>query len=84
MSNLKLSLTLHVDPSSDVVTPWSTQRARSSGPDPGRRRAVRAPALVGASRVLTQEDIDAFAADARTQRVHDVVDALDYRIRKAV
>jgi hypothetical protein len=34
-------------------------------------------------RALTQEDIDAFAADARTQRVHDVVDALDYRIRKA-
>lgn len=35
-------------------------------------------------RALTQEDIDAFAADARRQRVHDVVDALDYRIRRAL
>lgn len=35
-------------------------------------------------RPLTSEDIDAFAADARRQRLHDVVDALDYRIRKAV
>jgi hypothetical protein len=35
-------------------------------------------------RALTQEDVDAFAADARRQRVHDVLDALDYRIRKAV
>lgn len=35
-------------------------------------------------RALSQEDIDAFAADARRQRVHDVVDALDYRIRRAL
>jgi hypothetical protein len=35
-------------------------------------------------RALTQEDIDAFAADARRQRVHDITDALDFRIRKAV
>jgi hypothetical protein len=35
-------------------------------------------------RALTKEDVEQFAADARRQRVHDVVDALDYRIRKAV
>lgn len=35
-------------------------------------------------RVLTQEEIDAFAADARRQRLHDVVDAIEYRIRRAV
>lgn len=35
-------------------------------------------------RAITQADVDAFAADARRQRVHDLVDALDYRIRKAV
>jgi hypothetical protein len=35
-------------------------------------------------RAITQADIDAFAADARRQRIHDIVDALDYRIRKAV
>jgi hypothetical protein len=35
-------------------------------------------------RALTQEDIDAFAADAKVQRIHDVVDALDHRIRKAM
>jgi hypothetical protein len=35
-------------------------------------------------RPITQEDIEAFAADARRQRVHDITDALDFRIRKAV
>jgi hypothetical protein len=35
-------------------------------------------------RPITQEDIEAFAADARRQRVNDITDALDFRIRKAV
>jgi hypothetical protein len=35
-------------------------------------------------RPITPEDISAFSADARAQRVHDVVDALDFRVRRAV
>jgi hypothetical protein len=35
-------------------------------------------------RAVTAEDIQSFAADARAQRAHDVVDALDFRIRRAV
>lgn len=35
-------------------------------------------------RKLKQSDINAFAADARVQRIHDVVDALDYRVRRGV
>ena len=36
------------------------------------------------TRVLTRADIEAFAADARRQRVHDIVDALHHRISKAM
>lgn len=35
-------------------------------------------------RAIAQEDIDSFARDAREQRAHDVVDALDHRIRSSV
>lgn len=35
-------------------------------------------------RAITAADIASFAADVRTQRIHDVVDALDFRIRRAV
>jgi hypothetical protein len=35
-------------------------------------------------RPITPQDIQSFAADARAQRVHDVADALDFRIRRAV
>lgn len=35
-------------------------------------------------RAITPEDVDSFSRDARAQRVHDVVDALDHRIRRAV
>lgn len=35
-------------------------------------------------RAVTAEDIRSFSADARAQRIHDVVDALDFRIRRAV
>lgn len=34
-------------------------------------------------RAITPEDIASFSSDARSQRVHDVVDALDHRIRRA-
>lgn len=70
----------------------SDQRRRDAIVDAARTLEDLSPAGVEAfvrrrwsgRRVLTQEDIDAFAADARRQRVHDVVDALDFRIRKAV
>jgi hypothetical protein len=70
----------------------SDQRRRDAVVDAARTLEDLTPAGVeqfvrrrwSGRRVLTQEDIDAFAADARTQRVHDVVDALDFRIRKAV
>jgi hypothetical protein len=35
-------------------------------------------------RAIAQEDIDSFAKDAREHRAHDVVDALDHRIRRGV
>jgi hypothetical protein len=35
-------------------------------------------------RPITPQDLSSFSADARSQRVHDVVDALDHRIRRAV
>jgi hypothetical protein len=35
-------------------------------------------------RSITPEDIQSFSADARAQRVHDVADALDFRIRRSV
>lgn len=35
-------------------------------------------------RAVTPQDVQSFAADARAQRVHDVVDALDFRIRRQV
>lgn len=35
------------------------------------------------TKVLTEADVEAFAADAQRQRVEDVVDALDYRLRRA-
>jgi hypothetical protein len=33
-------------------------------------------------RPITAEDFAAFSADARAQRLHDVVDALDHRVRR--
>jgi hypothetical protein len=70
----------------------SEQRRRDAVVDAARTLSDLTPAGVEAfvrkrwrgTRVLTREDIEAFAADARRQRVHDVADALDYRIRKAV
>jgi hypothetical protein len=70
----------------------SDQRRRDAVVDAARTLSDLSPAGVeqfvrrrwSGRRALTQADIDAFAADARIQRVHDVVDALDYRIRKAV
>jgi hypothetical protein len=35
-------------------------------------------------RSVTPQDIQSFSADARVQRAHDVADALDFRIRRAV
>lgn len=35
-------------------------------------------------RSITPSDIQSFSADAREQRVHDVADALDFRIRRSV
>jgi len=35
-------------------------------------------------RAVASEDFASFSSDARKQRVHDVVDALDFRIRRAV
>jgi hypothetical protein len=35
-------------------------------------------------RPITEEDISSFAADARAHRADDVVDALDFRIRRAI
>src|SRR3954453_12647745 len=35
-------------------------------------------------RAITPEDVESFSRDARAQRVHDVVDALDHRIRRFV
>lgn len=35
-------------------------------------------------RSITPQDIQSFSADARAQRVHDVADALDFRVRRAV
>jgi len=76
-----------VDPSEG-----SDQRRRDAITDAARTLEDLSPAGVeqfvrrrwAGRRALNQDDIDAFAADARRQRVHDVVDALDFRIRKAV
>jgi hypothetical protein len=76
-----------VDPSAG-----SAQRRRDAVVDAARELDDLSPAGVEqfvrrrwrGDRPLTQEDIDAFAADARRQRVHDITDALDFRIRKAV
>lgn len=70
----------------------SDQRRRDAVVDAARTLDDLSPAGVEAfvrrrwrgDRAITQADIEAFAADARRQRVHDVTDALDYRIRKAV
>ena len=35
-------------------------------------------------RAVTAEDFESFSADARAQRVHDVADAIDHRIRRAI
>jgi uncharacterized protein (DUF1810 family) len=35
-------------------------------------------------RAIAPDDVESFSKDARAQRVHDVVDALDHRIRRAV
>jgi hypothetical protein len=35
-------------------------------------------------RQITPEDFQSFSADARAQRIHDVVDALDFRVRRSV
>lgn len=35
-------------------------------------------------RAITQDDVDSFSKDAREHRTHDVVDALDHRIRRGV
>jgi hypothetical protein len=35
-------------------------------------------------RRLTPEDVQSFSADARAQRIHDIVDALDFRVRRSV
>jgi hypothetical protein len=70
----------------------SEQRRRDAVVDAARTIEDLSPAGVEqfvrqrwrGDRAITQADIDAFAADARRQRIHDLVDALDYRIRKAV
>lgn len=70
----------------------SEQRRRDAVVDAARTLDDLTPAGVEAfvrrrwsgRRALTQAEIGAFAADARRQRLHDVVDAVDFRIRKAV
>lgn len=70
----------------------SEQRRRDAVTDAARTIEDLSPAGVekfvrgrwSGRRAITQADIDAFSADARAQRLHDVVDALDYRIRKAI
>jgi hypothetical protein len=70
----------------------SDQRRRDAVADAARSLEDLSPAGVEqfvrrrwrGDRAISQEDIDSFAADARAQRVHDAVDALDHRIRRAV
>jgi len=70
----------------------SDQRRRDAVVDAARTLDDLSPAGVetfvrkrwSGRRALTQDDIDHFAADARVQRIHDVVDAIDFRLRKAV
>jgi hypothetical protein len=70
----------------------SDQRRRDAVVDAARTLEDLSPAGVerfvrekwAGRRAITQEDIDAFAADAKVQKIHDVVDALDHRIRKAM
>lgn len=70
----------------------SAQRRRDAVADAARTLDDLSPAGVEqfarrrwrGDRQITPEDIASFASDARAQRAHDVVDALDYRIRRDV
>jgi hypothetical protein len=70
----------------------SEQRRRDAVADAARSLEDLSPAGVEqfvrrrwrGDRAISQQDIESFAKDARTQRVHDAVDALDHRIRRAV
>jgi hypothetical protein len=70
----------------------SAARRRDSVVDAARTLEDLSPAGVEAfvrrrwrgDRAVTAEDFASFSADARAQRVHDVADAIDHRIRKAV
>lgn len=69
----------------------SEQRRRDAVADAARTIDDLSPAGVEqfarrrwrGDRAITPDDVASFAADARAQRTHDVVDALDYRIRRS-
>jgi hypothetical protein len=70
----------------------SSQRRRDAVVDAARTLDDLSPAGVEklarqrwrGDRPITPEDISGFASAAKEQRVHDVVDALDFRIRRDV
>lgn len=83
------------EPDKDVAlraTLGSVNRRRDAIVDAARTLSDLSPAGVEqlarqrwrGDRAITAEDVRSFSADARAQRVHDVVDALDFRIRRAV
>jgi hypothetical protein len=87
---------LVVETSSDPAPPapdhGSVERRRDAVVDAARTLEDLSPQGVEAhvrrrwrgDRPLAPEDIHSFSVDARAQRVHDVADALDFRIRRAV
>ena len=80
------------DPEADKRARGSDSRRRDAVVDAARTLEDLSPAGVEkfarqrwrGDRPITQEDFESFSSDARAQRVHDVVDALDQRIRTAV
>jgi hypothetical protein len=77
---------------SDAVAQGSAARRRDAVIEAARTLDDLSPAGVEqlvrrrwrGDRAVTPQDVQSFAADARAQRVHDVVDALDFRIRRQV
>jgi hypothetical protein len=79
-------------PKPDVTSQGSTARRRDAVIEAARTLEDLTPAGVEklvrrrwrGDRAVTPQDVQSFATDARAQRVHDVVDALDFRIRRQV
>lgn len=76
----------------EVPAPGSVERRRDAIVDAARSLPDLSPDGVRefvqrrwkGTRVLTEADVELFAADALRQRIEDAVDALDLRLRKAV